>query len=1295
MADVSLRPPPILDLSATNLSETFKQWRQQIEIYLLASGATTKDNKIQKAIILHCAGPRVIELEHHFAYANDEEKNSPHALLTKLGEYCNPRKNVVMESHRFWKLSWSEPFHAYLTQLRSRVEACEYHDANRMIRDKIVFTAPGKLQEILLRETQLTLDKAIDLCRIYESSIKQAQEMQATPSNYNETSVRPSNAIQTIKRSANRLNTKPHQQERVPNIDCRFCGKNHKYGRNFCPAYGKQCTRCHGRNHFKATCQRQIHQVHDEDHVQTDREDDLDLAADAVFATPTLYAPNYTLHAVGKSQLTALLRINDTNVRFQLDTGADINTINKRFVRPEQIYPTQKMLTMWNKTKLKPEGEATLNVTNPKNAMTHSVKFMVVNDSLNCLLGLETVQMMNLISVNAESFIAKITANDDLGNLGVVSLHIDHSVRPKVLPSRNIPIALRQTVKTKLDQLVQRKVISPVHDPTDWVSQMAIVKKTNGDIRICIDPQPLNTALKREHYKLPVLDDILPDLSHAKVFSKLDVKEAYWHIALDEASSNLTTMITPFGRYKWNRQPFGLKVSSEIFQKKLVSALAGLKGVFAVADDVIVIGCGETEKEAMEDHEKNLTNLQERCCEQGIRLNEEKAVLRKTSITFMGHLITNKGIEADPRKVTAITKMPMPNDVSGVKRLCGMVQYLAKFMPNLATDLEPLRKLTRKNVPWVWSKDCDNAVLTIKKKISTPPLLVYFDETKPLMLQVDSSKSGLGAVLLQDGKPIEYASRALTPAEQNWAQIEKETLSMVYGLERFDQYTYGRKVVICNDHKPMDMILRKPLSQAPKRLQALIMRLNRYDIEFQYVPGAELVLADTLSRAVPDQDFPFEHTRVMQLDTFEMIADERLKQIKEATATDTELQNLLHVIQNGWPDHKNQLSDNLKPYFALRDTLSCEAGIVLKGERVVIPRSQRSTILQQLHAAHLGAESMSRRARATVFWLGLNNDLKQMADNCRICQEHKSSNQREPLTQHEEGQYPWEKCGVDLFECNGKMYLICVDYYSNFIEIDVMYSTTAQNIVYALKKNFARYGIPKMVVSDCGPQFTSEYFQSFCKSWCITHVTSSPGHQRENGRAEAAVKSIKYMLKKTASENADQYLALLEMRNTPRQDVNRSPAELAFGRNVRSIIPAQTKPSGVLNTTKREQRKKAIKKHYDQHAKPLPELKPGDKVFFQSPHKEGWEQGIVTKTLRSRTYIVKNPHGTTFKRNRVHIRKPKSYKAPDIYQPAPWFPPMGSSSTEAPTDRTALEEMNTRPCRERRMPARFENFVMY
>ena len=178
------------------------------------------------------------------------------------------------------------------------------------------------------------------------------------------------------------------------------------------------------------------------------------------------------------------------------------------------------------------------------------------------------------------------------------------------------------------------------------------------------------------------------------------------------------------------------------------------------------------------------------------------------------------------------------------------------------------------------------------------------------------------------------------------------------------------------------------------------------------------------------------------------------------------------------------------------------------------------------------------------------------------------------------------------------------------------------------------------------------------------------------------------------------------MRNTPRQDVNCSPAELVFGRHVRSIIPARTKPHGMLNTTKRQQRKNTIRKHYDQHAKPLPELKPGDMVFFQSPHKEGWEQGIVTKKLRSRTYKVTNPQGTTFRRNRVHIQKPRDYKEPDIHNPAPWFPSLRSSTAEALFHPTASEQVNpsprpeipllsNRPSREHKMPARFENFVMY
>ena len=304
---------------------------------------------------------------------------------------------------------------------------------------------------------------------------------------------------------------------------------------------------------------------------------------------------------------------------------------------------------------------------------------------------------------------------------------------------------------TELNNLVERGVLIPVTEPTQWVSQMAVVRKSNGKLRICIDPQPLNEALMREHYKLPTVDDVLPMLHDAKVFSKLDVKEAFWHVRLDEESSKLTTMITPFGRFRWVRLPFGLKVSSEIFQRKLMDALSGLDGAFTIADDIIIAGCGRTESEAVKDNDVKLAKLYQRCKEQHIMLNEAKKEIGKSEIQFHGHLFTNQGVKVDKSKVEAVLHMPHPTDIQGVKRLCGMSQYMAKFLPNLAADLEPIRALTRKDTEWNWSTVCDNALETVKQKLSATPVLAYFDTNKDIVLQVDSSKDGIGAVLLQDG----------------------------------------------------------------------------------------------------------------------------------------------------------------------------------------------------------------------------------------------------------------------------------------------------------------------------------------------------------------------------------------------------------------------------------------------------------------------------------------------------------------------------------------------------------------
>ena len=390
---------------------------------------------------------------------------------------------------------------------------------------------------------------------------------------------------------------------------------------------------------------------------------------------------------------------------------------------------------------------------------------MVPNGFTN-LLGLNTIQELGFITINKECFISQVST-PQLGNLGEATLRIDESVPPKVLPCRKVPIAIQDAVKEELDRLVNKGVLVPVTEPTEWVSQMAVVHKPNGKLRICIDPQPLNAALKREHYRLPVLDDVLPELKDAKIFSKLDVKEAYWHVRLDEASSKLTTMITPFGRYMWKRLPFGLKVSSEIFQRKIDEALGDLDGVFNIVDDVVIVGCGNSDAEAQSDNQQKLAVTLKRCAEKNIILNEDKQETGLDEIIFHGHRITKDGVKVDEAKVQAIRDMPAPTDVEGVKRLCGMAKYMAKFLPNLAATLEPIRALTRKDTPFVWSKECEDAFNTLKKNLSESPCLAYFDSSKEVVIQADSSKHGIGAVLLQEGRPIEYASRALTPSEQH------------------------------------------------------------------------------------------------------------------------------------------------------------------------------------------------------------------------------------------------------------------------------------------------------------------------------------------------------------------------------------------------------------------------------------------------------------------------------------------------------------------------------------------------
>ena len=393
----------------------------------------------------------------------------------------------------------------------------------------------------------------------------------------------------------------------------------------------------------------------------------------------------------------------------------------------------------------------------------------------------------------------------------------DQKQTPVIHAPRRIPIAIRDLVRKELEKMEADGIIAKVTEPTPWVSSMVVVRK-DDKVRICIDPRDLNKAIKRCHYPMPTLEEVATRLPKAKVFSVLDAKSGFWQVKLSESSCKLTTFNTPFGRYYWRRMPFGINSAPEVWQRKAHEFIEGLAVVEVIMDDFLVIGFGDTVEEAVINHDKNLVGLLERARERNLTLNPEKIKLRLQQVPFIGHVLTPQGLIPDPAKLDAIVNMPMPTDVKSLRRALGMVNYLARFLPNLSPCCEILRQLSRKNVQWHWEDSHEKAWNEVMKSITQALVLAFFDPEKEVTIQCDASQSGLGAVLTQEGKPIHYASRAMTKAEKNYAQVEKELLAIVFACERFDQYVYGRSVTVESDHKPLEQIGTKPFQEIPKSM---------------------------------------------------------------------------------------------------------------------------------------------------------------------------------------------------------------------------------------------------------------------------------------------------------------------------------------------------------------------------------------------------------------------------------------------------------------------------------------------
>ena len=511
-----------------------------------------------------------------------------------------------------------------------------------------------------------------------------------------------------------------------------------------------------------------------------------------------------------KSKIFAHMELDGALVKMQVDSGASCNVLSRKLLPKDSVIDRADVkLTTYSKASLKVLGVTKVQLRNPKNQKKYRVEFFVIEEDYIPLLGSVSAQKMGLITVKHENILnvteavdktdfeglsmreINATYSDVFKGLGCMEgklhLEVDERVTPEIMPSHRVPLSLKDRLKQELTRLEKEHVIIKEEEPTDWVSSLVVTEKPNGKLCVCIDPQHLNRALKRSHYPLPVIEDILPELTDVKVFSKADLKDGFLQIQLDEEASKLTMFQTPWGRYRYLRMPFGISPAPEYFQRKLDQNLEGLNGVYKIADDILITGHSSTMKEAVKDHDATLLKLLDQCQERNLKLNREKLQLKCSETPFIGHVLTPEGVKPDLSKVEAILKMERPKDVAAVRRLVGLVNYLSKFLRKLSEVCEPLRRLTHKDVEWRWSEEQEDALERVKQAVTSAPVPRYFDSSLPVEGQGDASSNGIGFVLMQNGQPVSYSSRALTVSEKKYSQIEKELLAQAFGVERNHQ----------------------------------------------------------------------------------------------------------------------------------------------------------------------------------------------------------------------------------------------------------------------------------------------------------------------------------------------------------------------------------------------------------------------------------------------------------------------------------------------------------------------------
>jgi len=1334
---------PRLDLQVDRGSD-FTAWQSQWESYMSLSGLSEESAAKKVQALNLCFSRETLSIVQNLGLS-DAEKEDVAAIISAIKKYIDGHINESVERRNFRRRTQQpgESFDDFLLALRELVKTCNFCSDNctrKNLRDQIIEgILDGDTVEDLLQEKDLSLARAIQICQAQEA----AKRQRASMSTGHQDSLAAVRNLPPPRRKP--LSQTPSSYSQA----CTGCGgKPHPGGRSRCPAYNLSCNTCGKIGHFSKVCRSKPAQ---RDATPTSAGTNaLSLLSTIRHVAATDPAPTITLKITTLNGSTSATVLPDSGADISAASTAILSDLHEHIAN---LLPSNTVPKTANGTEMHPVGKLPIRLK--LGDREFSDELHIYPNVCGILISWKACKNLGIlpecyphppVTTNTVSTIATLTptalnsspTDTDTQTLpldkdsivaefpsvfdGVIRamngekfhIYLTNNAKPFCVTSpRSIPFAYRDKLAAELESLQEQNIIAPVTEPTDWCAPIVVTPKKHTDsIRMCVDLSHLNRFVRRERYQSCSPAEAVADMaaSNARYFTVLDAKKGYHQCPLDEESQLLTTFITPFGRFKYLRAPYGISSISEHYDRRMAEAFIGLSGFRRIVDDIVIYDSNAAQ------HAASVRAFLQRCVDKQIALNIDKCLFFQRTVTFAGFQLSSNGYQVDRSITDAIASFPTPNNRTDLRSFFGLANQLSASTHVISSLLTPLRPLLSTKNDFLWSPTHDQAFQVAKEHLTAAPVLSFFDINKPTRLCTDASRHGLGFILqqrLSDGtwSLTQAGSRFLSETETRYAIIELEMLAVCWAILKCHTFLAGlQHFQVVTDHNPLIPILnnhRLDEIENP-RLQRLRTRIMGYNLTATWLKGCHNNAPDALSRHPVSEPSPQD--MLAEVDIFNQ-PEPSISEIRAITSThlnphletlrrvareDTEYQQLRQLILNGFPSHRSQLPDSCKRYWLVRDHLTIDDDLIVNGCRLLIPTKLRQEILTQLHESHQGSVRTKQRARLSVYWPGIDNDIDNVILSCQQCQDHLPSNPKEPLTQKPKPDRPFQEIALDLCSHAGRAYLIIVDCFTDWpAVISLDHGTTSTQVISAVRQSFCRTAIPDVVWSDGGPQFTSKLFNDFACRWGFTHKVSSPRNPQSNGKAEATVKSMKKLLYTCwngRSLDHDKFCrALLQYRNTPNRKDGLSPAQKLFGHPVQDILPAHHRAflpewqrPMVTAEEQRQDHLTSSAAFYNQHAHPLPDITIGSHVAIQNPQTKVWDiYGIVTDINPQRRYYIKTKSGRVLVRNRRFLRRRLPTSIPDntlsssdTSPPIPQPPPLRRSCRTVNPPRRLIEDPN-------------------